>query len=113
MKAPRPTAARSPSTLPRRRVAPRAPSSDRGVQRYTALLDATERLLRTHSPDDIGLYQIAEEAGVPPASTYHFFPTKDAAFLALAQRYLDGFVAVSAEPIDAAELKSWQHLIAI
>jgi hypothetical protein len=62
MKAPRPTAERSPSTLPRRRLAPRAPSSDRGIQRHTALLDATERLLRTNSPDDIGLYQIAEDA---------------------------------------------------
>ncbi len=98
MKAPRPTAERSPSTLPAGWLRAR----HRVIEVSSGIRPCW---MRPNAPDDIGLYQIAEEAGVPPASTYHFFPTKDAAFLALAQRYLDGFVAASAEPIDAVELK--------
>ncbi|OYW87702.1 MAG: hypothetical protein B7Z22_03915 [Hyphomonas sp. 32-62-5] len=56
-------------------------------------------LLADHSPDEIGLYQIADQANVPPGSVYHFFPTKEAAFLALANRYLSGFEALTRKPI--------------
>ncbi len=81
--------------------------------RYSALVEATERLLLHHSPDDVGLYQIAEEANVPPASVYHFFPTKEAAFLALAQSYLEDFIRLGDEPIPATALHSWQDLLKI
>lgn len=95
------------------RSEPRIPSRDRGVQRYAALVDATERLLRDHSPDVIGLYQIAKEAGVPPASTYHFFPTKEAAFFALANRYFEAFTRLGDEPVPAAAMQSWQDMLRI
>jgi AcrR family transcriptional regulator len=91
----------------------RRPSRGRGVVRYQALLEATEALLMEADPDVIGLYQIAEKAGVPPASVYHFFPTKEAAYQALAERYLDGLVRMHSEPIEAARIKSWQDLSAI
>lgn len=97
----------------RSKAAPRRPSRGPGILRYASLLDATERLLTEQSPDDIGLYQIGEAAGAPMASVYHFFPTRDAAFLALAERYLDGFLALGLQPIEAAELRSWQDLVAI
>jgi len=85
----------------------------RGILRYGALVEATERLLLNNSPDAVGLYQIAEEAGVPPASVYHFFPTKEAAFLALARTYLDEFIRLGEGPVPIAELHSWQDLIRI
>jgi len=90
---------------------PRRPSRTRGIARFNTLLDATERLLRDRSPTDVGLYQIAREARVPPASVYHFFPAKEAAFLALAQRYFDYFLAIREEPVDARALTSWQALL--
>lgn len=90
---------------------PRWPSRTRGIERFNALLDAAERLLRDESPTDVGLYQIAREAGVPPASVYHFFPTKEAAFLALAQRYFDYFLAIREEAVDARSLTGWQALL--
>lgn len=96
----------------RRNVRPRAPTRGRGVTRYAALVDATEALLQENSPDDVGLYQIAERANVPPASVYHFFPTKEAAFLALAQRYLEGFRRLTLEPVPAEALDNWQSLLA-
>ena len=91
----------------------KGPGNARGVQRRTALLDATELLLTTSSPEDIGIYQIAEQAGVPPASAYHFFPTKDAAYLALGRRYIEAFWALEREQTDARQLKSWQDYFEI
>jgi AcrR family transcriptional regulator len=91
----------------------RRPTRERGVMRFNALVAATERLLNRHDPDEVGLYQIAEEADVPPASVYHFFPTKGAAFLALAEHYIQGFQNLNEPPVDAASLRSWQDLMAL
>lgn len=88
------------------------PSRVKGVTRYAALIDATEALLMDQSAADVGLYQIAERANVPPASVYHFFPTKEAAFLALTQRYLDGFRDLACRPVAAEALSGWQALLA-
>lgn len=97
----------------RQRAQPRAPSRERGVARFCALLDATETLLRDHSPDDIGMYQIAKEARVPAASAYHFFPNKEAAFVALVQRYIDRFLEITREPFRADRVHSWQDIMRI
>jgi AcrR family transcriptional regulator len=91
----------------------RRPTRGRGVIRFNALIAATERLLKRNDPEEVGLYQIAEEAGVPPASVYHFFPSKAAAFLALAEHYIQGFRGLGNPPIEAARLRSWQDLMAI
>jgi AcrR family transcriptional regulator len=92
---------------------PRVPSRVKGKLRYEALLEATETLLNSEDPDTIGLYQIADKAKVPPASVYHFFPTKEAAFLGLAQYYADRIAEHLSEPIEAAAIRSWQELAAI
>lgn len=110
---PRLGADKQKATANRTRAEPRAPLRVRGMARYAAILDAAEELLRDVSPDDVGLYQIASAADVPPASVYHFFPTKEAVFVALAKRYIDGFHATAVLPIEAVRLKSWQDLIAI
>lgn len=105
-------AAKAPSTKARG-AKPRAPSRGRGVLRYAALLDATAALLHEQAPDAIGLYQIAERAGVPPASVYHFFPTKEAAYVALASRCSEELLEVHRQPIQAADIKSWRDLYRI
>lgn len=96
----------------RSRSSPRLPSRERGIQRYELLVDSVEILLREKNPDEFGLYQIAEQAGTPSASVYHFFPTKEAAFLALAHRYLAGFAAIKQEDMASFSLSSWQDLMA-
>jgi AcrR family transcriptional regulator len=99
---------------PRAQKSHRKPVRQRGKAKFNVLLDATEALLLEHSTDEIGLYQIAERAGTSPASVYHFFPHKNAAFLALANRYQEGgFREILGRPIDAAQLKNWQDLKAI
>ena len=100
-------------TPARRGSAPRQPARGRGQLRYAALVDATETLLQTESPDDVGLYRIAEQAGIPPASVYHFFPTKEAAFTALANRLADELVKVHRTPIRARDVVTWQGLFTI
>jgi len=92
---------------------PRRPVRGPGIIRYKELLDATEALLNESNPDDIGIYQIAAKAKAPTASAYQFFPTKDAAFLALSEHYFMGLIRVSALPIDVADIKKWQSLIVL
>lgn len=97
----------------RRPDGPRAPTRKPGVQRYGMLLDATESLLQAFNPSEIGLYQIAERAGVPPGSVYHFFPTKEAAFVALAKRFAARLMEVHRTPIEARALGNWTDLYRI
>jgi AcrR family transcriptional regulator len=65
----------------------RAPMRKRGIERFEFLLDATAALIADNPDADISLAHIAERAGVPIASVYHFFPNRNAVFVALAQRY--------------------------
>ncbi|MDR3509087.1 MAG: TetR/AcrR family transcriptional regulator [Caulobacteraceae bacterium] len=95
----------------RRRTEPRRPLQERGRARYDALLNTLAAMLETQEPDAIGYYQLAEKAGIPPASMYHFFPSKGAAFLALAERYLDVFRKGVRAPLDPARTHGWQDVI--
>jgi AcrR family transcriptional regulator len=95
------------------RANPRAPSRGRGIMRYEGLLDSLEALLAEHDLEDVGLGQIAEHARVPPASVYHFFPTKEAAFMALVQRYVFEIRAMQKHrPVPPSALRSWQDFLA-
>jgi len=112
-KMPKATAAELTDSKRKRREGPRAPSRKPGVQRHSLLLDATEALLQTGNPNDVGLYQIAERAGVPPGSVYHFFPTKEAAFVALANRFTSRLMDVHRAPIEARAIGNWTDLYRI
>jgi len=94
-----------------RRSTPRRPLQERGRARFEALLDTVEAMLAENDPDQIGYYEIAERAGMPAATIYHFFPTKSAAFLALAERYLDHFRKAALQPINPGEIDSWQDFV--
>ena len=83
---------------------------ERGLVRYNRLLDAAHALLVEHEIEEVGLYQIAKKAEVPPASAYHFFPTPGAVLLALAERYHRQFDAIGAS-VDAHQATSWQALL--
>lgn len=83
----------------------------RGVERFHRLLDATAELLSQRPEDDISLAQIAERAAVPLASVYHFFPNRNAAFVALAKRYHAEIAASTRSPILPVPA-TWQDYIA-
>lgn len=92
-------------------LAARKPAQRRSRIRFEALLDAADALLAKNETTDVGLYDIAAAAGVPPASVYHLFPTKEAAFVALAERYLAGLRDHIAQPFDVSEVHRWQDYI--
>lgn len=101
----RPAPAAIAGGAPRKR-----PQQERGVARYNKLLDAAHALLIEHELDEIGLYQTAKRAGVPPASAYHFFPTPGALLLALAERYHEEFSDL-ARKIDTRGATTWQDML--
>ncbi|TFF27574.1 TetR/AcrR family transcriptional regulator [Jiella endophytica] len=87
------------------------PMRRRGIERYQLLLDATETLLAGHADEDVSLAQIAAAARVPLASVYHFFPNRNAAFVALAHRFNEEIYALSITPLRDPEPQSWQELL--
>jgi AcrR family transcriptional regulator len=91
--------------------AARKPSQRRSRLRFETLLDAADRLLAEKETTDVGLYDIAAVAGVPPASVYHLFPTKEAAFAALAERYLSGLSEHILQPVDLSIVQKWQEFM--
>ncbi len=88
----------------------RPPTRRRGIDRFEVLLDATAWLLAERFDENISIAQIAEKAGVPLASVYHFFPNRNAAFVALAQRYQRQLHELA---LDMAETRpgGWQDVI--
>ena len=58
------------------------PSQRRTKIRFELLLDAADKLLADRETTEVGLYDIAAVAAVPPASVYHLFPTKEAVLVA-------------------------------
>lgn len=89
----------------------RRPRQKRSRERFEAILDAAERLLNDHDPDKISIYTVADEAGMSPASIYHFFPDGQHIFIALAERYFDAFISGDFGDFEAKPFSSWQEWI--
>lgn len=90
--------------------ATKRPQQGRSVARFNALLDAAHRLLFDRELDEVGLYVVAQAAGVPPASAYHFFPTPTALYLSLAERYHEQFNKLTLD-VEMPEDGRWQTLL--
>jgi AcrR family transcriptional regulator len=93
-----------------KRTRARQPQRRPGEMRFNVLLQALEALLAENSLQDVGLYQIAEKAGVPSASVYHFFPNKDAALIALADIHHKALEAIALEPLVPSPA-GWQDIV--
>jgi AcrR family transcriptional regulator len=61
----------------------------RRLRTRTALLDAAEQLLSGRSADAVRMEDVADVAGISPASVYVHFGTKDALVSAVMERLLD------------------------
>ena len=86
---------------------PRRPARSNGRERYAALLDAFERLLEKQPSLEISLADVAEAANAPIASAYHFFPSKGALQIGLADRYLSELEARVSHAIEGASFDQW------
>ena len=68
----------------------REPKQERSRQTVEAVLEAVQRVLRRQGADAITTNRVAEAAGVSIGSLYQYFPDKQAIFMALHDRHVDG-----------------------
>lgn len=86
------------------------PQRRRGVVRFEHLLDATEALLITHPEDDLSLSLVADQAGVPLPSIYHFFRNRNAILAALAERFHAQLADLARQPLTPRP-ERWQDIV--
>jgi AcrR family transcriptional regulator len=68
----------------------REPKQHRSRQTVEAVLEAVPHVLRRHGAEAITTNRVAEAAGVSIGSLYQYFPNKQAIFMALHDRHVDG-----------------------
>lgn len=66
------------------------PVQQRSLDKISTILDSTAALLSRHSVDSISMLAIAEAAGLPTPTVYHYFENRLAIFTALAERTMAG-----------------------
>jgi AcrR family transcriptional regulator len=83
---------------------------ERGRQRRKLLLKAAYDLLYVRPVEDISFRDIADEAGIPEGSAYHFFANRFDVFSALAKDLSDLFIEAHQQRLPASRRKSWRAL---
>jgi len=73
-----------------RASARREPKQQRSRQTVEAVLEAVQRVLRREGAEAITTNRVAEAAGVSIGSLYQYFPDKQAIFMALHERHVEG-----------------------
>lgn len=82
-------------------------TSQQGRARRQKLLMGAKKLSETMPINDITLAAVCEEAGIPRASAYHFFPNIEAIFLAL--RFLNAIDILEVlATVEIADYDRWQ-----
>ena len=107
---PTPAPAERPAAKASRRQ-PKAPQRAGAQARVDAILDAADGLVARGALEGLSLPQIAQAAGAPPSSLYHFFPSTEAVLVALVRRYnakLDRALEIE---IARAPTDSWQGMV--
>ena len=82
----------------------------RGRERRKLLLKATYELLCVRPVEDVSFRDIADKAGVPEGSAYHFFANRFDVFSALAKELSDQFIEAHRRRVPPSRRKSWQAL---
>jgi len=92
----------------KRRPAARKATQARGRARRAELLETGRTLLASHTLDQIGMIAIAEAAGIPASSAYHFFPEVGDLWKELVRTI--ALAKVEDEP-QAPEADEWETLV--
>lgn len=82
----------------------------RSQARIDCILDAARALLASEGVASLSIYSVAERAGIPPSSVYHFFASVPALLEALTADVHGAFRACLQAPIDAHSLHTWRDL---
>lgn len=92
------------------RPAPLRKPRARSQARIDSILDAARTLLATEGVASLSIYSVAERAGIPPSSVYHFFASVPALLEALTADVHSAFRACLQAPIEPAALTGWRDL---
>jgi AcrR family transcriptional regulator len=82
----------------------------RGRVRIEVILEAADRVVARKASTAVSLQEVAQEAGLPVASVYHYFATPQALLIALAQRYLLALEELAAQKLVHEGLKHWADI---
>ena len=88
----------------------RKPSQARGIAKFERILDAAHGLIEQEPEAEISLYDVADAAGVATGSVYHFFPSIEAIYIALVERYDRRFAEIIRE-VKPVPGDNWQQLL--
>src|SRR5215468_8252105 len=91
------------------KITPRWPARADSKARFQILMQAIESLLAQRGPSEITIQMIADEARMPTATVYHFFPSAEAAMFAQARVYVERFEKMGTEGRTPEERRSWQQ----
>ncbi|MEW6461891.1 MAG: TetR/AcrR family transcriptional regulator [Pseudomonadota bacterium] len=78
--------------------------------RIAGILASARELLAAHGMANLSIYTVAEHAGIPPSSVYHFFASVPALLEGLTADVHAAFRACLQEPVEHASLRSWHDL---
>jgi AcrR family transcriptional regulator len=83
------------------------------MARVAQILDAARTLLTNTGVSGLTIYSVAAQAGIPPSSVYHFFPSVPALLEALTAQVHAAFSACIEQPLDASLVHDWRALARI
>lgn len=83
----------------------------RGMLRRRKLIEAAKELIQEKLPQEISFKEIAERAGVPEGSAYHFYANKYDIFTAVASNLSALFVEAHAREIAPERIRLWTDLV--
>lgn len=83
----------------------------RSLERRRAIMNAARELLDTTAIGDLSLYQVADKAGIPPSSLYHFFPKVEVLLDALVEEIFIEFDVILEQQLDYKTIDHWSDII--
>jgi len=96
------------NTVRAEKITPRWPVRADSRMRFQALMAAVGTLLAKCGPSEITIQMIAEQAKMPTATVYHFFPSAEAALVAQTRVYIQQFEDLVGATRPPTERTSWQ-----
>lgn len=81
----------------------RAHHPEQKETRRQSVLDATERLLDSQDFHALRMVDLAQELGLAKGTLYTYFPTKEALFLALLMRHMEGWFTAAGRGLEALQ----------
>ncbi|HEY5958755.1 MAG TPA: TetR/AcrR family transcriptional regulator [Polyangiaceae bacterium] len=87
----------------------REPKQQRSRQTVETVLEAVQLVLKRHGAGAITTNRVAEAAGVSIGSLYQYFPDKQAIYMALHDRHVDGVRQLIEQTITDCTLSSLEE----